>query len=387
MQTGPFCKGALVRCSDFTTKCPAPFEKGGRDERELSGERPGIYFKGKTMTRKIIIDTDPGIDDAYALAYALKHPDLDVIGLTAAFGNVETEQSAINARYLCHLFGHDDIPVAKGSSVPFKRAPNPPADFVHGKDGLGNTFEVKEYGKNHKLDASDFIIEQLRAHPGEITLVCIAPLANIAIALEREPMITHWVKEVVIMGGAIHANGNVNPSAEANIMNDPEAAEKVLGAHWPVTLFPLDITDRGEIPQATVDQYKQWNKVTDYLHRISQFYMNFYRSCKHLDGKPVHGMVPHDLYPVMYLTNPEWFEIERGAVYVHTKDDPLLGTIVMDRRPQWSHPPEHWTDKPGIHVCLKADYPKIFEEFHGMLKTFGTEQPEKKKLINEHMDH
>jgi inosine-uridine nucleoside N-ribohydrolase len=324
------------------------------------------------MTHKIIIDTDPGIDDAYAIAYALAHPGIEVLGLTAAFGNIETDQAAINARYLCHLFGHPEIPVAKGSSVPFKRAPNPPADFVHGKDGFGNTFQVKNLGKNHRLDASDFIIEQLRAHPGEITLVCIAPLANIAIALEREPMITHWVKEVVIMGGAIHANGNVNPSAEANIMNDPEAAEKVFAAHWPVTLFPLDLTDRGEIPLHLVDQYPLWNPKAEFLHEISQFYIRFYQSCKHIDGRPVTGLVPHDLYPVIYLTHPEWFNVEQGAVYVHTKDDPLLGTIVMDRRPAWSHPPHHWTNKPGIHVCLEADYPKIFEEFHGVLRGEST---------------
>lgn len=320
------------------------------------------------MARKIIIDTDPGIDDAFAIAYALAHPDLEVVGMTAAFGNVDTQQSAINARYLCHLFGRPDIPVALGSATPFKRPGNPPADFVHGKDGLGNTFEVKDIGTNHKLDAADFIIQQCRENPGEITLVCIAPLANIAIALEREPMLTHWVKEVVVMGGAIAANGNVNPSAEANIMNDPEAAEKVLGAHWPVTLFPLDVTDRGEISHTDVMQYIQWNPTFQYLNRIAQFYINFYKSCKHINGKPVNGLVVHDLYPLTYLTHPDWFNVEQGALYVHTKDDPLLGTIVMDRRPQWSHPPHHWTEKPGIHVCMDADYKKIFDDFHEVVR-------------------
>ncbi len=320
------------------------------------------------MRRKIIIDTDPGIDDAYAIAYAVNHPDFEVIGLTAAFGNVETGQSAMNARYLCHVFGCDKVPVAKGSDHPFKRPGNPPADFVHGKDGLGNTFEVTNVGENHPLDAADFIIEQLRAAPGEITLVCIAPLSNIAIALEREPRIAEWAKEVVIMGGAIAANGNVNPSAEANIINDPEAAEYVLNAHWPVTLFPLDVTDRGEIPRSSLEEYSEWNPVADYLQRMSQFYLDFYSSCKHIDGTPVTGMVPHDLYPMMYLTHPEWFVIEEGAVYVHTKDDPLLGTVVMDRRPLWSHPPHHWTNKPRIRVCLSANYGMIFDEFHRVLR-------------------
>lgn len=333
------------------------------------------------MARKIIIDTDPGIDDAYALAYALNNPGFEVLGLTSAFGNVTAVQAAKNARFLCHLFGRDDIPVAVGSEKPFKRPPNPPADFVHGKDGLGNTFEVEDIGSTHSLDAADFIIETARKHQGDVTLVCIAPLSNIAIALEREPELAHWVKEVVIMGGAISANGNVNPAAEANILNDPEAAEKVFYANWPISLFPLDMTDRGEMPSDMLETFAQSNPVAQYLYRISQFYLDFYRANKHIDGRPVHGMVAHDLYPLSYLLHPEWYTLHAGACYVHTKDDPLLGSVVMDRRIRWSHPPHHWTGKTGMQVCFDADYDTIFEDFNAVVKSYETSVKKLESLL------
>ena len=191
--------------------------------------------------QRIILDTDPGIDDALALFLALASPEVQLEAITTVSGNVDVTLTTHNALTLLELAGRTDIPVARGSDRPLIRQPFNAA-FVHGDNGLGG-LQLPEPGIQPVAEhAVDVIIEKILAAPGEITLVTIGPLTNIALALRREPRIAQQVREVVIMGGALRVPGNDTPTAEFNIYVDPHAAHIVLHAGWPIRLVSLDVT-------------------------------------------------------------------------------------------------------------------------------------------------
>ena len=184
----------------------------------------------KVSRTKVIYDTDPGVDDAMALYYALAHPAVDVVGITTTFGNVTVEQAAINALYLTAIAGRN-MPVTQGVATPWCKPGEVPPAYIHGADGLGNL--AQRVATTNQLDpraSAQFIVDMARAQPGEITLVAVGPLGNLSLALKLEPRLPTLLREVVIMGGAITEPGNVSPVAEANIWNDPHAADHVFTA-------------------------------------------------------------------------------------------------------------------------------------------------------------
>ncbi len=192
--------------------------------------------------RKVIIDTDPGTDDAIAILLALNSPELDVQAFTVVPGNVTARQGLENALKIVSLAGRCDIPVAGGAQHPlFQKLIT--AEFWHGQNGLANIELPASKCKADPRFAPDLIIELVHAHPHEITLVPVGPETNIALALLKDPSIVPLVKEVVVMGGSI-SGGNVNASAEANIFNDPEAAQIVFQAGWPLTMVGLDVGNK-----------------------------------------------------------------------------------------------------------------------------------------------
>ena len=191
----------------------------------------------------IIIDTDPGVDDAFAISLAHRSPAIELLGLTTVFGNVSVNQASDNAAVLVEKLDAN-YPIAQGASRPLVQAPHAYPDFVHGKNGFGDIdYTVPQYNTTPQ-DAADFIIDTLRERPGEVTLAPIGPLSNIATALQREPRIAEWAKEVVLMGGTARQAGNVSPVAEANIWNDPHAAQAVFTAPWSITMIGLDVTQQ-----------------------------------------------------------------------------------------------------------------------------------------------
>ena len=236
----------------------------------------------------IIIDTDPGVDDAMAIAYALCRPDVELVGLTTVFGNTSAELATRNARWLLERFGAPQVPVARGAAVPRVQPPLPHADFVHGADGLGNTHpdgsDVVPPGAAERgapgvegADAADFIVDAARARPGEITLVAIGPLTNVAEALAREPELPGLLRALVIMGGAVTEPGNVSPVAEANFWNDPHAADEVLARDWPVTIVGLDVTHRIMLADTDLDRLgAEAGETGAVLRAASRFYVDFY---------------------------------------------------------------------------------------------------------------
>jgi inosine-uridine nucleoside N-ribohydrolase len=192
--------------------------------------------------RKVIIDTDPGADDALAILLAMNSPELDVKALTVVAGNVVVEQGLENALKLVSLAGRCDVPVASGASHPLVQK-LVTAEFFHGANGLGNVELPAPACPADSSFAPDLMINLIHQSPHEITLVPVGPLTNLALALRKDPSIVPLVKEVVLMGGAI-SGGNVTAAAEANIYNDPEAARAVFEAGWPLTMVGLNVTEK-----------------------------------------------------------------------------------------------------------------------------------------------
>jgi len=220
--------------------------------------------------KKIIIDTDPGTDDAMALMLALNSPELDVRAITVVPGNVVLQQGLDNALRMMSLANRCDIPVAAGAEHPlFQKLTT--AEFWHGKNGLANIELPPSKCKVDGRFAPDLIIQMVHAAPHEITLVPIGPLTNIALAVEKDPTIVPLVKEVILMGGSI-SGGNVNAAAEANIANDPEAAQIVFQAGWPVTMVGLDVSNKTLFTKKQLDQLGQAHgPVSDFIYSVASY--------------------------------------------------------------------------------------------------------------------
>ena len=221
-------------------------------------------------TRKIIFDTDPGSDDAMALMLALNSPELDVRAITVVPGNVTAQQGLENALRMASLANRCDIPIAAGAQYPlFQKLIT--AEFWHGKNGLANVelplSKCKVYGRF----GPDLIIQMVHAAPHEITLVPVGPLTNIALAVLKDPSIVPLVKEVILMGGSI-SGGNVNAAAEANIYNDPEAAQIVFQAGWPLTMVGLDVGDKTLLSRKHLAQLGQTHgPMNDFMVQVAGY--------------------------------------------------------------------------------------------------------------------
>src|SRR5438874_5606090 len=226
--------------------------------------------------QRIILDTDPGIDDALALFLALASPEVQLEAITTVSGNVDVGLTTYNTLTLLELAGRTDIPVARGSDRPLIRQPFNAA-FVHGDNGLGGLQLPEPRIQPAAEHAVDVIIEKIMASPGEITLVPIGPLTNIALALRREPRIAQSVREVVIMGGALRVPGNTTPSAEFNIYVDPHAAHIVLHAGWPIRLVTLDTTMQAELRREQVEMLaSSESPVTDAIRQMLAYYFDVF---------------------------------------------------------------------------------------------------------------
>jgi purine nucleosidase len=215
------------------------------------------------VAQKIILDCDPGIDDALAIAFAVGHPGLELCGITTVAGNVGLDLTTPNAQRVCEFIGAAGIPVTPGSPAPLLRPPMD-ARHVHGDTGLGGMRLPPPAARPSGGHAIDFLIETIGAAPGEITLVATGPLTNIALAVRREPRLVSQVRDFVIMGGSA-GRGNVTPAAEFNIATDPEAAAIVFRAGWTVTMVGLDVTLQARATPAVRDRMRLLGPLADEL--------------------------------------------------------------------------------------------------------------------------
>jgi inosine-uridine nucleoside N-ribohydrolase len=305
---------------------------------------------------KVIYDTDPGVDDAMALLFLHRHPEIDLIGITTVFGNASIETTTRNALFLKREW-NISAPVAKGASVTINPSRKEGAwpTFVHGDDGLGN-IDVPET-VDVPLDprpAYKFIIETVRANPGEVTLVAVGRMTNLALALKEDPEIAGLVKSVVIMGGNFYVPGNVTPVAEANIHGDPEAADIVMTAPWKVVVIGLDVTSITTMSRGYLgDIAARGDKAVKLLNDLSQFYIDFYKHA--VDD----GMMVHDSCACVYVVAPELFTSISGAVRVVCGGIADGQTIV---KPDGRHfPPGDWDGLPSQIVCTGISSQQVID--------------------------
>jgi len=320
------------------------------------------------MPQKIIIDTDPGIDDAMAILAAMRSPDLEVLGLTAVFGNTEVELCALNALRLVELEGNEHIPVAKGCGQPMVHQINSFSAGVHGKDGFGNTFLPLPHGKLDPRHAAQFIIDTVMANPNEVILVPLGPLTNIAMAYRLEPRIAPLVKEIVLMGGCAFALGNISAVAEANIYHDPHAAEVVFAAPWKVTMVGLDVTTKIVMrPDYFEKLYAAGNPAVKLLEKIQPCYQAFHEQIYGMKG----AIHTHDPAVIAYLLAPELFRCEDMPVYVVT-EGLCLGKTIADKHHHiyrsthqgkgiGEEAVQSAVERPATTITLGADEPGVLE--------------------------
>ncbi|XVF25131.1 hypothetical protein REPUB_Repub13aG0187400 [Reevesia pubescens] len=305
--------------------------------------------------KKIIIDTDPGIDDAMAIFLALRSPEVEVIGLTTIFGNVFTTLATRNALHLLEVAGRTDIPVAEGSHVTFTKSTNLRiADFVHGVDGLGNQNFPPPKGKPIDMSAPDFLVEQANLHPGKITVVALGPLTNIALAIQLDPSFTKNIGQIVLLGGAFAVNGSVNPAAETNIFGDPDAADIVFtsGAH--VLAVGINVTHQVVLTDADRDKLaSSTGKLAQYLCKILGVYFSYYH-----DAYNIKGVYLHDPTAMLAAINPSLITYTEGAVRVQTNGITRGLTILYNNQKRFAEITE-WSDQPTVKVAVTVDAPAV----------------------------
>lgn len=279
------------------------------------------------MTHKIIIDTDPGQDDAVAMLLALASPeDIDVLGIVAVAGNVSLAQNAGNALKVVELSGRSDVPVYAGCERPMRRH-LVTAEHVHGDTGLDGPGLPEPKIKLNKQHGVDYLIETLLTRePGTITLCALGPLTNIAMALVKAPGIAPRIKEIVMMGGAYFEVGNITPAAEFNIYVDPEAADVVMRSGIPIVMAPLDLT---HMILTTPDRLEKigaiGNKAGKAVAQMLAFSGRFDLQKYGTKGAPL-----HDPCVIAYLLKPELFEGRHINVTIETASELTMGMTVAD---------------------------------------------------------
>ncbi len=275
-----------------------------------------------TDIQKIILDTDPGIDDAMAFFQAIGDPKIDLVGITTIFGNVTVDIATRNAFRLCNMVGQE-IPVARGAEQPVEWQNFEPSSHVHGDEGFGNIPPISVTGTVQDMPADAYLVDICAKNPGEITICAIGPLTNLALALRRDPNIARTVKRVVVMAGAFRVAGNISKFAEANTHNDPHAAAEVFAAEWEVIMVGLDVTDKILCTEADFAEIAEIApKTGGFIQDMSHFYLEFYRSVEKLDGSSL-----HDPAAVIACAYPEWFTMEDAKIDVVLSADEWGNTI------------------------------------------------------------
>ncbi|KUP97915.1 nucleoside hydrolase [Thermobifida cellulosilytica] len=237
---------------------------------------------------RVFVDCDPGIDDALALAYLAADSSVEIVGVGTVYGNSSVETTTDNAVRLLRLFDRPDVPVAAGAARPLVQQPRLAA-HVHGTNGLGGIELPAVEAATVSESAAEVLVRLARSAPGEISVLALGPLTNLALALALEPRLPQLVDRVVVMGGAVRAPGNVTPWAEANVNNDPEAAEAVLGAGFNLTLVALDVTMRALATEPWLEELAGLaSERASYAHRFLTYYLDWYTEFLGRRACPMH---------------------------------------------------------------------------------------------------
>ncbi|ACI51722.1 Inosine/uridine-preferring nucleoside hydrolase [Gluconacetobacter diazotrophicus PA1 5] len=269
----------------------------------------------KATTMKVIFDTDPGVDDAMALRFLTRRPEFELLAITTVHGNLDVDTVTRNALWLAGWMGLS-VPVARGAEAPLCRDAGRGAPHVHGAGGLGDLTLPDPLDRTaDPRPAWQVIVDLVRAHPHQVTLIAVGPLTNLALALRHDPAIAGLVAGVSLMGGAfgMHGHtGNMSPVAEANILSDPEAADQVMTAPWPVSILGLDVTQQVVMDAAYLDRLgAQGGADGAFLRGVSRFYQAF-----HERSRGLAGIFAHDSLAVIHAMAPHLFTLRHGPVRV-----------------------------------------------------------------------
>lgn len=311
--------------------------------------------------RSIIIDCDPGQDDAVNILLALAAPDeLDVLGITAVAGNVPLEKTQRNSRILCELAGKPEVKVFAGHAKPLERE-LVTAEYVHGREGIDGADVFEPTMPLQEQHAVEFIVETLMAAEDDsITLVPTAPLTNVGDALRQEPKIASKIHEIVLMGGAFREGGNVTPSAEFNVYVDPHAAKIVFGCGRPIVAMGLDVTHQVLVTPPRVKAIGALGtKVARNVQGMLEFASRYDAEKYGAEGGPL-----HDPCTVAYLLKPDLFQGKRVNLEVETSSELTMGETVVDF---WSVTGR----EPNVEWIHSVDADGFFELLTERLATFG----------------
>ncbi|PSL51403.1 purine nucleosidase [Saccharothrix carnea] len=302
---------------------------------------------------RIVLDTDPGIDDALAILYLAAQEQAEIVAVGSVHGNVPAPQAADNALRVLELAGLHTVPVAIGARRPLAQ-PLHTAEFVHGHDGLGGHAGPPPEGRPIKQSAAEQLVRLARQHPGELTLLALGPLTNIALALLLEPELPGLLRSVIVMGGALTAPGNITPSADANSWHDPEATDLVLGAAFPLTLIGLEVTEAARVDQTWLDTLATIdNPRARFATSIIGHYANFYAA---MFGR--RECTLHDPLAAAIALDPDLATYRRLAVAVELTGTHTRGRLIADLRPivNTTHIESSiTTDRHPVDVALTAD--------------------------------
>lgn len=309
--------------------------------------------------QRILFDTDPGIDDAMALLMLARDARAELVGISTVFGNAPVDVTTANALSLCHRFDIQ-VPVARGAARPLAREPRHFPTHIHGQDGLGDVHPRVPHDRvPEPLEAARFIVDMARRHAGELTLVAVGPLTNLAQALALDPQLPLRVQRVVVMGGAFGTlghGGNVTPVAEANVHCDPHAADAVFGAVWPVTVVGLDVTHQVLMSSAYLDALgDEGGAEGRYLRDITQAYERFYRQ------RTGGGIFAHDASAAACALDATRFALQPGALRVVTEGI-AMGQTIQSRR-GLQHAARDWDGLPEQHACVAVDAAGVLADF------------------------
>ena len=310
------------------------------------------------MATRVIIDTDPGIDDAQAILFALFCGEFEIDALTTVFGNVPAKTAAANVLRLLEMSGRPEIPVYLGAVEPLVRRRLHYAPEVHGKRGLGDLKLPPPKGKIQKNYAAVELVRRIVQAPGEITILALGPLTNIALTIRLEPQFVKHVREIIFMGGIVAGHGNVSAVATANVLNDSEAAKIVFNAGFRcLTMVGQDVTRPTRMLPERRERLRQaGGEIAEFLYEITRYYGNAYTR-EQIPGFPV-----HDLLVMIYALRPALFKTRLLHVDVETEGALTEGMTVADFRP-------YSKVKPNVNVCLKADADAIFDWYEKVIMT------------------
>lgn len=305
----------------------------------------------------IVIDCDPGHDDAIALLLALASPEVDVVGVTTVAGNTTLDKTTRNALVTLELAGRVDVPVAAGSEQPLRRR-LATAEHVHGATGLDGPHVSEPSLEPHHLGAIPFLVELLGRTEERVTLVPVGPLTNIARLLTGHPDLVERIERIVLMGGSIGL-GNVTPAAEFNIFVDPEAAAVVLGSSIEVTMVGLDVTHQAGLGRAEADVLRTAGRCGAFVAELLDYFVSNYRSRMGFDAAPI-----HDALAVAHVIWPDLVTTELLAVEVDTTDGPSAGRTLVDRY--------HVTGRaPNVRVAVSVDSQRFARLVVDRISTLG----------------